>query len=510
MPDLTPEQDKKQEIYRTARFSAAYDGIWQSVGKCVFCDLNDKYVFFEENGVVMTISLYAYIDGHLMIVPRRHVRYAKDLTPLEWATIRKFTYIAKKIIKDVHGLSGMQLIQKEGSAAQSTVTDHIHFHCVPFDAPDLLTWNYRELKNTPLKNAELYKALDSKIASYKAQFDKKYAGAESEAANPVDSTSLSWSDLAFASKKPLKDLAATFIAAPRTVSDARLKQLIKTYLPKGNLVIGLSTQDFVDGFEGQPQFRTLRSEAVEALIAKVNSASPKHKIYTLAYAPADEPHIIAKDLFAHYVFINGSWQYSFHLRPTFYALAKLRARYELISPFSDEAEAKTYLESIWPDVEAATPVPPVGTKLTAQSALTLAAIVGQRSFDHTFQTGLVLAERTSTDAYKLLVTAYNAVVPYQTYSMHHGSSREQNFAPPGDLNYYDANHAEMDLLIQANRDHIDLSGTTLFINLLPCPTCARVLAATDIVEIVYQYDHSDGYAARLLTEAGKTVRRESF
>ncbi len=509
MADLTPEQIKKQEIYRNARFSEAYDGIWQSVGKCVFCDLNDKYVFFEENGIVMTISLYAYIDGHLMIVPRRHVRYAKDLTPLEWATIRKFTYIAKKIIKDVHGLSGMQFIQKEGSQAQSTVTDHIHFHCVPFDAPDLLTWNYRELKNTPLKNAQLYKSLGSKIASYNAQFDKKYADTDSDLPQPASGVALNWSDLAFASKKPLKDLAATFIAAPRTLSEARLKQLIKAYLPKGNLIIGLSTKDYIDGFDGQPQFRTLQLSGVEALIAKVNSASPKYKIYTLTYAPADEPHIIAKDLFTHYVFINNSWKLSFHLRPSFYALAILRSRYELVSPFSSEAEAKSYLESIWPEVEAANPAPELGTKLTPQSALTLAAKVGQRSFDHTFQTGLVLAEPTPKGGYKLLATAYNAVVPFQTYSMHHGSSREHHFAPPGDLNHYDTNHAEMALLVLATRQQIDLAGTTLFINLLPCPTCSRVLAATDIAEIVYQFDHSDGYAARLLTEAGKTVRQQT-
>lgn len=174
MSKLTPAQQKKQELYRDARFLNQYDDIWQSVGKCVFCDLKEKYIFFEENGVVMTISLFAYIDGHFMIIPRRHVTTIKELTQLEWETVRKFTYLAKKLIKDVHGAKGMQFLQKDGTGAQSTV-GHIHFHCVPFDKPDLSVWNYRQLKNTPLENVALYKQARKKILESDRKFDQKYA-----------------------------------------------------------------------------------------------------------------------------------------------------------------------------------------------------------------------------------------------------------------------------------------------------------------------------------------------
>jgi diadenosine tetraphosphate (Ap4A) HIT family hydrolase len=171
---LTPEEQKKQEFYRDARFTDQYDQVWKTVGICAFCEPREKYIFYEENGVMMTISLYAYIDGHLLIVPRRHIRSVKELTPLEWETMRKFMYIAKKLIRKVHGEKGMQVVLKDGVTAQSTVTDHIHFHCVPFDAPDLSQWNYRKLKNTPLENAELYMQQAKKIAELDAKFDAKY------------------------------------------------------------------------------------------------------------------------------------------------------------------------------------------------------------------------------------------------------------------------------------------------------------------------------------------------
>jgi deoxycytidylate deaminase len=109
--------------------------------------------------------------------------------------------------------------------------------------------------------------------------------------------------------------------------------------------------------------------------------------------------------------------------------------------------------------------------------------------------------------YKPLGGAFNKVVPYQTYAMHHGSAREKNFSPANDLNHYDTIHAEVALLINAQKNKTDLAGTTLFINLMPCPTCARMLSQTDIEEFVYSVDHSDGYAVKMLEAAGKKVRR---
>lgn len=170
---LSSDEQKKQAYYRDARVTGEYDKIWQNVGHCAFCHLNDSYVYFEENGVVLTVALYAYIDGHSMIIPRRHVKSVKELTPTEWETMRKFMYIAKKLIREEYGIKGMQIVQKDGVQAQSTV-EHLHFHCVPFDSPDLSSWNYRRLTFTPIENAEKYQKHKKKIIQLAKRFSKKY------------------------------------------------------------------------------------------------------------------------------------------------------------------------------------------------------------------------------------------------------------------------------------------------------------------------------------------------
>src|SRR5687767_14013400 len=96
-----------QALMKSARTSGKYTEIWQNTGKCVFCDLKEKYILHEENGVALTINLYPYIDGQMMAIPKRHLSSPKELTSEEWETMRKFSYIAKKLIKKAHKHKGM-------------------------------------------------------------------------------------------------------------------------------------------------------------------------------------------------------------------------------------------------------------------------------------------------------------------------------------------------------------------------------------------------------------------
>lgn len=344
----------------------------------------------------------------------------------------------------------------------------------------------------------------------------------SEATQKMDSVTsaaaavtFDWSALAFSSKKPLRKLKATFIAAPREISEARFKQLIKAYLAKGNIIIGLAKEPYVDGFEGQPQFRMLQTKTIQQVIGQVNTASKTHRIYTLSYFQRELPFILEKLAFRHVVLINGSWKYVFHNSPAYYYLANSRTSYEMVSPFAGEDEAKAYEQKTDRQIYKHLDEAGVLNKKTYTEAelLHIAELGAARSYDYSFQTGTALGRPIpgKPGEYQLVISTYNKVVPYQTYAMHHGAARETHFSPPNDLNHYDTVHAEVQLLIEtakaAANPKASLKGTTLFINLMPCPPCARMLSETDIDEFVYIIDHSDGYAVKILEAAGKKIRR---
>ena len=330
----------------------------------------------------------------------------------------------------------------------------------------------------------------------------------SDAKNPYQ---YDWADLAFSSKKPLRDLKAIFIAAPRELSEKRFKQLIKQYLPQGDIVLGVSKEPFVLGFEAQPQFRMLEPKTVQKVIDQVNTSSSGRRIYVLEYFQRELPHILEKLTVSRVVLVNGSWQHVFHNSTAYYYLTSSKTPYDMVSPFADEQEAHAYEEHI-NQLLKGTLVGQLESSTGGDvSLLQLASTLAKESFDYSFQTGAVLARPDTTSSksttYTPLTGASNRVVPYQTYALHHGSAREKHFSPANDLNHYDTVHAEVALLITAQKKKLDLHGTTLFINLMPCPTCARMLSQTDIKEFVYSIDHSDGYAVKMLEAAGKTVRR---
>jgi deoxycytidylate deaminase len=310
-----------------------------------------------------------------------------------------------------------------------------------------------------------------------------------------------WKDVSEIQLKQLNELDAIFFPAPRAISDARLLQLVRQYLPKANIIFGVANEDYVLGFENQLQFTTLKLGLSHSIISKVNRSSP-HKILLLKYSQSDISQIYSRLKVRRVILINGSWLYSYHLRPEYLVLKKHEIPFKFVSPFSSEDEAIAYANNFTPVILE------LGRKLSESQMMLAAKEAARNSFDTSFQTGVSIGKKDS-DKYELLDTACNTTVPYLTYAWHFGASREKNKCQPGDMNHYDAVHAETMLVLQAQKRKYDTKDSTLFINLLPCPNCARMLCEFDFNELVYERDHSDGYAVELLSKAGKKVRRLS-
>ncbi len=314
---------------------------------------------------------------------------------------------------------------------------------------------------------------------------------------------LDWNEIAFKNKSELGKGTKIFIAAPRSISQTRIKQLFKTYLPANDLVFGIAKESYVDGLSNQPQFSMLGMQDISPVVDKVHRSKTPHQCQILEYNQRDLVHILQKVSFKKVIFLNGSWYGPFHMKPAYYTLMNAKTPYELVSPFSDETEARTYAENLI----FSKALPSQDKNVSELEIIELVAETARKSYDYAaYQTGAILARKES-NGYSVLFSAHNKILPYETYAMHNGSLREKNFTIQNDMNHYDTLHAEMALLAQALKVQVSVKGCTLFVNLLPCPQCARMIAETEISEIVYSIDHSGGFAAQLLEDSGKTVRR---
>jgi dCMP deaminase len=307
-----------------------------------------------------------------------------------------------------------------------------------------------------------------------------------------------WNKLSSSNLKKLKSTQVVFVAGSRDMSVERITQLAQGLAAQTSVVWGCLKDNYIPGLEGSLQFRSL---ACRNLAEILDGVQVKHPITIMLYYQRDWQYIIRELDMSTAILINGSWHKMLHLRPEFWEMERMGINIKRISPFTGEKEAKAYAATILGEYGDENQLF-TGSDYSDSELMRLSTEVAKRSFDWVWQIGAVLARDG-----KPLLAGYNRVVPYESASMHHGSTREENFSPPNDQNHYDTCHAEMDLLIQAQRQDVDLKGTKLYINLLPCPACARVLARTDISEIVYENDHSEGYGFRLLSKAGKQLTR---
>jgi D-beta-D-heptose 7-phosphate kinase/D-beta-D-heptose 1-phosphate adenosyltransferase len=157
---ILAEQEKEEEtkdyyshqIQKDARFAGVYDEVLKNVKKCVFCDLKDKYIIKKGKHCVLTVALFPYIDGQLMVVPYRHMESVLEMTEKENAELRELTNLGIGLLREKMGISDVWQIFREGKQAQKTV-GHIHLILMPF-RNELLSWHYQKVSLEPIKLAE--------------------------------------------------------------------------------------------------------------------------------------------------------------------------------------------------------------------------------------------------------------------------------------------------------------------------------------------------------------------
>lgn len=77
------------------------------------------------------LNLYPYNNGHVMIVPYRHVKRVEDLTKQELSALMTHVRDCKKILEVLLKPHGYNIGLNEGRVAGAGFKDHIHLHIVP-------------------------------------------------------------------------------------------------------------------------------------------------------------------------------------------------------------------------------------------------------------------------------------------------------------------------------------------------------------------------------------------
>lgn len=107
-------------------------------GECIFCEAAKKDTEDLQNLLVnkskltfTLLNLYPYNNGHLMVVPFRHVSEFEKLTIEEGTELFQQLQLAQNALVEVSKPHGFNIGANLGRVGGAGIEEHIHFHIVP-------------------------------------------------------------------------------------------------------------------------------------------------------------------------------------------------------------------------------------------------------------------------------------------------------------------------------------------------------------------------------------------
>ena len=103
---------------------------------CVFCSaLSDpaagSLIVFRGRTCFVILNLFPYNNGHLMVIPNRHIPSLGVATPEERAELIELTAAAEAALTEVYQPHGLNMGINLGKPAGAGILDHVHMHVVP-------------------------------------------------------------------------------------------------------------------------------------------------------------------------------------------------------------------------------------------------------------------------------------------------------------------------------------------------------------------------------------------
>jgi ATP adenylyltransferase len=116
----------------------AYVTTTSEVHACVFCGAQDEtnpgpaaLMVFRGRTCFVILNLYPYNNGHLMVVPYRHVASLDGMSAGERDELMELTRRAEVALTEAYRPHGLNIGINLGKAAGAGVVDHLHVHLVP-------------------------------------------------------------------------------------------------------------------------------------------------------------------------------------------------------------------------------------------------------------------------------------------------------------------------------------------------------------------------------------------
>jgi ATP adenylyltransferase len=103
---------------------------------CILCAVRDndervvKLKIYDDEYIFISLNLYPYNPGHLMIIPNRHITSFVEVTREEIIHINRTIQGIQLLLDDLYNPKGYNIGINQGIIAGASI-EHLHIHIVP-------------------------------------------------------------------------------------------------------------------------------------------------------------------------------------------------------------------------------------------------------------------------------------------------------------------------------------------------------------------------------------------
>ena len=103
---------------------------------CILCLVRDKshlvadLTVYSDDLCTISVNLYPYNPGHLMLFPNRHIEDVRELTEAEERRVNLLTRRFLNLLDRTHQPAAFNIGYNMGASAGASI-DHLHLHIIP-------------------------------------------------------------------------------------------------------------------------------------------------------------------------------------------------------------------------------------------------------------------------------------------------------------------------------------------------------------------------------------------
>lgn len=108
--------------------------VQEKTAGCIFCgegNERERLILRSTPLTMIMLNRYPYVNGHLMVAPRRHTADLASLSDEETLELWRTVAWCQKVLIQSVGPDGFNIGLNLGKAAGAGVEEHLHLHVVP-------------------------------------------------------------------------------------------------------------------------------------------------------------------------------------------------------------------------------------------------------------------------------------------------------------------------------------------------------------------------------------------